>query len=235
MTPAHLAEQIRHLPKLAHDAAQHSIATTHGGSDGTGIRTAPGSKVPPGVDLDRLDLGRGRQWPHLLVRVGQCIRVVLEECPGLRDTGPDLAPEGSETWAGECSWLLATMGTWWDDDWTRSFVESEVTAVGRKLRGKVERPDVDGRRRCSVCGSELVAYSSSTVDVAECRECERVVGMRARTLLTTREAAERHGVTPQSIRTLEYRGRVLKVAVIDGTSVYDQRDIDAHFGKEEAG
>lgn len=186
MTAIVMAEHLRGLPALARTAAQRSIEATYGGSDGSGIRTAPGSKEPPGVNLDRAVLERDRQWPRLLARLGQCVRVVREECPIVWTTGPEAASEGSETWVGECSWLIATLPDWYPDDWTREYVATEVHDIRRKLGAKAERPDADGLRRCSICGTELVAYSTATLDVAECLQCERVIGMRERPDRTAR-------------------------------------------------
>lgn len=223
-----LADDLRHLPTLAYQSAQRTIEATYGGSDGSGVRTAPGSKPPAGVDLDRVDLDRGRQWPHLLARLGQCVRVVCEECPSVLDAGPELCVEGAETWAGECQWLLATMATWERDDWTREWIGTEVAAITRKLRHKVERRPrenaTDGlvARRCAVCGGTIEAYTSETVAVAECRACDRVIAMRERVRVTTAEAAVRLGITPDGVRMRVMRGKLTREA--DGLIVGAELD-----------
>ena len=51
-----IANQLRALPRLAQEAAQRTIDVSHN-SDESGIRTAPTSRMPPGVNLDRIDLG----------------------------------------------------------------------------------------------------------------------------------------------------------------------------------
>ena len=213
------------LPRLAAQAAPRH--TGRGGHSASGVRTAPGSKPPPGVDLDAIDVSHGRQHPALLERLAQCVRVVLEERRRVDLWQPEPTTEEEVSWASECRWLLATADWWTADPWCLEWVTTEVQHVRGKLSALLDRM-VDPRT-CDVCGVRLEAYTTDTLMVATCPECERVAGMRPRRLLTTRQAAERHGVTPQAIRTLEYRGRVLKVAVIEGSSVYDETHIDAHF------
>lgn len=219
------------LPRLAAQAAPRH--TGRGGHSASGVRTAPGSKPPPGVDLDAIDVSHGRQHPALLERLAQCVRVVWKEHPS-RHLLPPVAVGDEVTWASESAWLLETADWWMTDAWCAEWIERELLQPVKpkgilvRLSAMIEA-QVDPRT-CDVCGVRLEAYTTDTLMVATCPECERVAGMRPRRLLTTREAAERHGVTPQAIRTLEYRGRVLKVAVIEGSSVYDATHIDAHFG-----
>ena len=179
-----IANQLRALPRLAQEAAQRTIDVSHN-SDESGIRTAPTSRMPPGVNLDRIDLDRGREWPALLAQLGQCIRVVCQECPDVFPDGPQLSVEGRETWAGECTWLLATMHTWRKSGWCVEWIGTEVATIHRKLAGKIERkPTRDAANRmvhtCSVCGGTIEAYATEAIAVAECGQCERIIAMRAR-------------------------------------------------------
>ena len=218
-------QQLHELPDLAAQAAPHATGRSGGGD---GIRTAPGSKPPPGVDLDAIDVSHGRQHPHLLARLSGCVRAVVEE-----RRRADLCPRGpfgeqDVSWAPEVQYLLDTADWWTAESWCAEWIATEVGVIHGKLTRKAE--ELVDSTKCPTCGGPVTAHTTDTLMVAQCEPCQRVLGMRPRKLLTTRQAAERHGVTPQAIRTLEYRGRVLKVAVIEGTSVYDETHIDAHFG-----
>ena len=172
-----LAEQLRTLPRLARQAALRNLDITLSHVNESGIRTAPTSTVPPGVNLDRPAIDQGREWPNLLIRLSRCVRVVCEECPSVYPGGPDLSVEGRETWVGECGWLLKTMPTWRHEPFCVEWIGTEVAAIHRKLGGKLERRLPDGTRRCSVCGEELLLRTTRTLAWAECDKCARVVAM----------------------------------------------------------
>ena len=218
-------QQLHELPDLAAQAAPHATGRRGGGD---GIRTAPGSKPPPGVDLDAIDVSHGRQHPHLLARLSGCVRAVVEERRRADLWHPEPVTEEDVSWASEVQYLLDTADWWTAESWCAEWIGTEVGVIHGKLTRKAEA--IGDASTCPVCGGPVTAHTTDTLMVAQCEPCQRVLGMRPRKLLTTRQAAERHGVTPQAIRTLEYRGRVLKVAVIEGTSVYDETHLDAHFG-----
>ena len=222
---ADTVQQLHELPDLAAQAAPHATGRRGGGD---GIRTAPGSKPPPGVDLDAIDVSHGRQHPHLLARLSGCVRAVVEERRRADLWHPEPVTEEDVSWASEVQYLLDTADWWTAESWCAEWIGTEVGVIHGKLTRKAEA--IGDASTCPVCGGPVTAHTTDTLMVAQCEPCQRVLGMRPRKLLTTRQAAERHGVTPQAIRTLEYRGRVLKVAVIEGTSVYDETHLDAHFG-----
>lgn len=147
----------------------------------------PGPKLPPGADaaLSRLDVDR--QHPDQLARIGQCVRAVCEEA-GF-DTLPDLAPEGHQTWASECAWLVDTAESWRDDAWCSEWIGTEVADVERKLLSRAHRAERTTDKACPVCGVELTAYTTDSLMVACCPQCERVAGMRPRLTEAQRRAA----------------------------------------------
>ena len=224
-SPTDTVQQLHELPDLAAQAVPHATGRRGGGD---GIRTAPGSKPPPGVDLDAIDVSHGRQHPHLLARLSGCVRAVVEERRRADLWHPEPVAEEDVSWASEVQYLLDTADWWTAESWCTEWIATEVGVIHGKLTRKAE--ELVDSTKCPTCGGPVTAHTTDTLMVAQCEPCQRVLGMRPRKLLTTRQAAERHGVTPQAIRTLEYRGRVLKVAVIEGTSVYDETHIDAHFG-----
>ena len=157
-----LAERLADLPRLA-------AQTVTGGPGGTTV----GSAAPPGTDLRAVDAGR--EQPHLLHRLSQCIRAVCEEMPveTYRQT-PDLQPEGRATWRSETAWLLATMGWWQGDDWCAEWVDTEE---GRIRAALVAIVDANSHyRTCGVCGSPIEAHEVGDWAIAQCRSCERIVG-----------------------------------------------------------
>ena len=164
-----LADDLRNLPLLARDARPvparqlPNLSSSH---------PAPGSKVPEGLDLDGIDTENDRQHAQHLTRLGQCVRVVLEEFPDL--TG---APTRASWW--EVShWLLATMPTWCGDEWVVEWITTEVDAITSALRRTIDA-QVD-RTACPSCGVRLDAHTTDALMVATCPDCERVVAMRTR-------------------------------------------------------
>jgi len=178
------------LPRLAAQAApRHAPARTT-----DGIRTKPGSKPPPGVDLDAIDVQHGRQHPHLLARLSSCVRVVWEEHPPSYAL-PPLPLAEDVTWGSECQWLLATADWWEGDDWCREWIATEVDAVRVKLADMIDR-QVD-RQACQVCGVRLEAYATDQLIVAVCDRCDAVAGMRPR--LTPRQRADAQAAAARRI------------------------------------
>lgn len=223
-----LAAHLGELPALALRAAPEAPRR-----DGSGGRRTPSSRLPAGTDIGGIDTAHDRQHAGLLSRLSQCVRVVVEEHP--QDYAlPPLAE--TATWRSESTWLLATMAWWSTDDWCTEWISTEINgpkgiwaALQRIIAGRVDPAD------CPICGRRADVYTSDALMVAECSDCQRVLGMRPRRLLTTRQAADRHGVLPSSIRKLKLRGRIHEIEVIDGTSVYDAQDLDAHFGTPDEG
>ena len=204
----HLAE----LPGLAaRTAPTPRDRDDHNGSDARFIRPVAGPRLPPGLDLAAIDRDLHRQHSaDQLARLGQCIRVVAEECDAETWRGfPDLAVEGEETWDSETSWLLATMSWWTTDAWCCEWIGTEVETIRATLIERIER--ASGWTTCALCGGTIESWSSETLDVAECRRCDRVVSMREREALTTAEAARRLGISEAAVRKRIERGELRKV------------------------
>ena len=213
-----LERRLRHLPWLASRSVDHDIALGGGG----GIRIAPGSKPPPGVDLDAIDRVRGRQQPQLLARLSQCVRVVCEEYD--RRTLPDPGPEGEESWASECGWLVATLPTWSTDPWCLEWIGGEVDTIHRILTEAIER--LDGWKACGTCGGKITTHLSDTLATIECPECERVIAMRERRLVTTPEAADALGISEAGIWQRVHRGQLTPAGRQGRHHVFDVIDLE---------
>lgn len=195
------------LPRLAAASVPRNQGRTGGGD---GIRTAPGSKPPPGVDLDAIDVSHGRQHPHLLARLSGCVRAVVEERRRADLWHPEPVAEEDVSWATEVQYLLDTADWWTADSWCVEWIGTEVAAIHRKLGGKLERRLPDGTRRCSVCGEELLLRTTRTLAWAECDKCARVVAMGERVTLTTKQAADVLGITPEGVRKRVERGQLAR-------------------------
>lgn len=201
----HLAE----LPGLAaRTAPTPRDRADRGSTDARFIRPTAGPRLPPGLDLAAIDRDLHRQHSaDQLARLGQCVRVVAEECDAETwRTFPALAVEGEETWASETGWLLATIGWWTTDQWCSEWITTEVEAIRATLIERVER--ANGWTKCALCGGTVESWSSETLDVAECKRCERVVSMRERQVLTTSEAAEALGISASAVRLYVSRGQL---------------------------
>ena len=160
---ARLAERLGDLPRLAAEAGDVDISGS-----------TVGSQPPPGTDLKVVDAGR--EQPHLLARLAECVRVVArEEMP--RDVF-ERAPDRPEvvTWAGESQWLIATMGWWQADDWCAEWVYSEVKVIRHALIGLIEQHN--SHRTCGVCAAPVETYQVGDYAYAECPKCERVLGVQ---------------------------------------------------------
>ena len=160
---ARLAERLADLPRLAAEAGDVDISGS-----------TVGSQPPPGTDLKVVDAGR--EQPHLLARLAECVRVVArEEMP--RDVF-ERAPDRPEvvTWAGESQWLIATMGWWQGDDWCAEWVYSEVKVIRHALIGLIEQHN--SHRTCGVCAAPVETYQVGDYAYAECPKCERVLGVQ---------------------------------------------------------
>lgn len=177
-----LMHQIGALPRLAAD----SIAIDRPNPQGERRGDRPGSKPPPGVDLDRIDLHRGREKPALLARLSACIRLVCEECD--RRLLPDLDPEGHESWSGEAQWLIATMAHWTRDTWCLEWITAEVAAITRKLTKAKARTVDYSAMKCPTCGGKITPHTTDVLIVAQCGHCERVIGMAPRLTDEQRQA-----------------------------------------------
>ena len=207
-TERHLAE----LPGLAaRTAPTPRDRADRGSSDARFIRPTAGPRLPPGLDLAAIDRDLHRQHSaDQLARLGQCVRVVAEECDAATwRTFPALAVEGEETWASETDWLLVTIGWWTTDAWCSEWITTEVEAIRATLVERIER--ANGWTRCALCGGKIESWSTETLDVAECKRCDRVVSMREREALTTSEAARRLGISESAVRSRVERGQLRKV------------------------
>ena len=197
-----LARHLRDLPDLAERAAP---VVASGRVDRV-VHTT-GSRLPAGVDLHRIDVDHGRQHPDLLTRVSQCVRVVCEEHDVW--TLPPLGPEGTETWTSECGWLLTTLPTWSTDEWCTEWIGTEIDGPRGVWSRLVRMVDASvDPTCCPICGVRVTAYGTRTVAVATCPECERVVGMKARRMLTTVEVADALGISVQAVRKRVRAGKL---------------------------
>lgn len=158
-----LAERLADLPRLARDASAADIQGS----------TLP-SQPPPGTDLRRVDAGR--EHPHLLARLAECVRVIArEEMPAdVFERAPDRAER--VTWATESAWLVATMGWWQGDDWCAEWVHGEVRTIRHALIEIVEQNN--SHRTCGLCASPVETYQVGDYTYAECPKCERVMGVQ---------------------------------------------------------
>lgn len=122
-----------------------------------------------------------------LARLGNCIRAICEKAGDLRWSFPDLEPEDRVTWDSETSWLLATMSWWTTEPRCREWISIEVEAIRQVLVERIER--ANGWTACALCGGKIETWSTETLDVAECKRCDRVISMRER-----HRKARRHGL-----------------------------------------
>lgn len=204
-----IARHLAELPGLAaRTAPTPRDRDDHNGSDARFIRPVAGPRLPPGLDLAAIDRDLHRQHSaDQLAKLGQCIRVVAEECDAETWRGfPDLAVEGEETWDSETSWLLATMSWWTTDAWCCEWIGTEVESIRATLVERIER--ASGWTRCALCGTTLETHEIETLVTIECPSCDRVALMRKRQVLTTSEAAEALGVSASAIRLYVSRGQL---------------------------
>lgn len=208
-----LADHLAQLPSLAARTTTPArrTDTPSAGEPGRYIRPEPGPRLPPGLNLNALDADLHHQPSRdLLGQLGQCVRVVVEEVdPATWRTFPDLAAEDRVTWTSEAGWLLATMWWWSTDAWCSEWIEGEVGKIRTALIERIEKGN--GWTICALCGEEITTYSTQTVDVAECRRCDRVVSMREREALTVPEVAKRLGISEEAAQKRVERGHLRKV------------------------
>lgn len=211
----------RHLAELPGLAARTAPTATDrdprgGGDPARFVRPDAGPRLPPGLDLAAVDRDLDRQGSvDQLTRLSQCVRVVCEEAGDLRWTWPDPTANDRITWAGEVRWLLATASWWTTDPWCSEWIDGEVESIRGVLIERIDR----ATGRCAICGEAITSYATEVLDVAECRQCDRVVSMREREALTTAEAARRLGISEEAVQKRVERGRLRKVGRRGKTSL----------------
>ncbi len=219
-----IARHLAELPGLAARTARTGTSDhdpAPGGAPARFVRPLPGSRVPPGVDLGAVDASPNREQSRdQLTRLSQCVRVVCEEAGDLRWTWPDPSANDRVTWIGETRWLLATASWWTTDDWCLEWITTEVEQIRGVLIERIDR----ATGRCAICGETITSYATETLDVAECRHCDRVVSMREREALTTAEAARRLGISESAVRSRIQRGDLRKVGRRGKTSLVAPAD-----------
>ena len=224
MTPKvvqHLAELPGLAARTAPTPADDDDRPARGGDYGPIARPHAGPRLPPGLDLAAVDRDLDRQGStDQLTRLSQCVRVVCEEAGDLRWTWPDPSANDRVTWTGEVRWLLATASWWTTDDWCSEWITGEVEQIRGVLIERIDR----ATGRCALCGETITSYATETLDVAECRHCDRVVSMRERQALTTAEAARRLGISESAVRSRIQRGDLRKVGRRGKTSLVAPAD-----------
>lgn len=172
---ARTRRQLERLPDLARKAHARPAANDTQDSPAPGPRGRLGPRLPSGVGhvltaiADAED--RDREQPDQLARISQCVRVVLEE---LDFAAPDPGPEGTQTWAGECGWLLATIAEWGADEWCAEWIAGEVDDVEHVLVDRIHATT----GRCAICDTGLEVHVVGPVASAICPACDRVASMR---------------------------------------------------------
>ncbi len=185
-----LRVRIAGLPQLAADSVIRDTSN--------GVRVArqkPGSTPPPGVDLDRIDLSRGREQPALLARLSGCVRAVAEQLHQHHRPVPDMALGTDISWSTESRWLIQTMTWWQTDDWCAEWCATEVDTIERKLtKAKTRAVDVT-RQTCASCGTRITAHTTDQLMVAQCPDCGRIAGMKPRLTQAQRATAAAAGAS----------------------------------------
>lgn len=173
---ARTIRQLERLPDLARKAhARPATNDTQDSPAASGPRGRLGPRLPSGVGhvltaiADAED--RDREQPDQLARISQCVRVVLEE---FDFAAPDPGPEGTQTWAGECGWLLATAAQWAADPWCAEWISTEVADVEQVLADRIHA----ATGRCAICDTGLEVRTIGPVASAICPACDRVASMR---------------------------------------------------------
>lgn len=200
-SPAEAVERLSALPLLAQLADQPDTtpASRH-------TRALPGSRIPPGTQDVIAELDRGREQPDQLARLTRCVRAVWEEHD--LSTLPDLTHELQVTWHTETTWLATTLPLWWADPWCREWITSETLtghddgtrSIQHTLKQRAATRTPAATPTCPTCGTQLTATITqhSTLAIAECPKCDRVLGMRM--LTTPAEAARREQAAEQRKR-----------------------------------
>ena len=205
-----VVEHLAQLPGLARRTAPRPKdrgADLGGGDPARYTKPEYGPRLPPGFELGRTTQQLDRQSPDQLAKLSQCVRVVLEERDDAWHHLPD--PGACPTWRSEVAWLLTTHPWWSTSDWCSEWITTEVEAIRDTLIERVERGN--GWTSCALCGSEITTYATEVLDVAECKRCDRVISMREREALTTRQAAAMLGISEAAVRKQVERGRLRKV------------------------
>ena len=157
-----IVRRLHRLPGWAAEAAPHREADQ---APAEGVRRAPpGPRLPAGV-ADVLDaMTVGRELPHLLDRLGQCVRTVQEEVGA--DVLPDPGTAEARTWATECRWLA--------DPWCLEWIETETAEVELELTSRIHART----GRCAFCDGTLERRVIGPLASAICSRCDHVANMR---------------------------------------------------------
>lgn len=165
-----VVRRLHRLPGWAAEAAPHREADR---APAEGVRRAqPGPRLPAGV-ADVLDaMTVGRELPHLLDRLGQCVRTVQEEVGA--DVLPDPGTAEARTWASECRWLARTAPAWAADPWCLEWIETETVAIELELTSRIHART----SRCAFCGAALERRVIGPLVSAICPRCDHVASVR---------------------------------------------------------
>ena len=192
-------DKLAALPTLA---ARTTNANSDPGSH-VPVKTQPGSKPPPGVNLDAIDNHQGRNHPALLRQLTRCIHMCQSRMTSTEwRQSPDLDP--APTWTTETRWLITTAPWWVGNQDARDLIITISDDLTSRLTSLWEAT-VD-YKICGACGTPTQERQSDNLALCECPACERVLWMKAR--ITTKQAAAALGITARGVRQQIARGKL---------------------------
>ena len=161
-------DKLAALPTLA---ARTTNANSDPGSH-VPVKTQPGSKPPPGVNLDAIDNHQGRNHPALLRQLTRCIHMCQSRMTSTEwRQSPDLDP--APTWTTETRWLITTAPWWVGNQDARDLIITISDDLTSRLTSLWEAT-VD-YKICGACGTPTQERQSDNLALCECPACERVL------------------------------------------------------------